>query len=142
MPLAPHLAPRLALVAAVPLAALTLAACTSERATSSTVAAADTGRQCFFTRDVNNFQVVDSRTVYLRVGVNDIYRVTLFDSCPEARFTEGLAIRSRGGTSAICGPLDAELIAPSPTGPRTCLLNDIHKLSPQEVATLDPKAKP
>jgi hypothetical protein len=139
MPLTPRL--RHLALAAAPLAALALGACTAETATTSAVAA-DTGRQCFFVRNIDSFKVVDNRTVYLRVGVNDIYRIELFDSCPEARFTEGLAIRSRGGGSTICSPLDAELVAPSPTGPRTCLLNDIRKLTPQEVATLDPKARP
>jgi hypothetical protein len=124
------------------LAAVALAGCVSESPTTQ-AAGRDSGRQCFFTRDVQNFQAVSDPVVNRRVGINDIYRAELFAPCPDVKFTEGLAIRhTGGGGSAICSALDAELIVPTPTGPRTCALTAIRKLSPQEVAALPPRDKP
>ncbi len=132
----PHLG-RLVLPLALAAAA---AGCASE--TTTTAVASTNGRQCFFLRDINNFQAVNDTTVNLRVGVSDIYRVTLFAPCPDARFTEGMAVRTTGGDSTICNPLDAELIVPTGIGPQRCPLSDIRKLSPQEVAALAPRERP
>jgi hypothetical protein len=132
---------RTAAHAAPLLAALAIAGCASESATTAT-AAAGSGRQCFFVRNVESFHAVDDRTVNLRVGVSDVYRAELFAPCHDVLFAQGVAIRSRGGSSSICSPLDAELVAPSPIGPQRCLLSELRKLSPQEVAALAPRDRP
>ena len=121
--------------------ALSVAGCATETTTAD--AAPGDVRQCFYTRDVSNYEAVSDSVVNLRVGVNDIYRAELFVPCQEVRFTEGLAIRHiGGGTSAVCSGLDAELIVPTSTGPRTCALNSIRKLSAAEVAALPRRERP
>jgi hypothetical protein len=133
---------RLFLPAAAIVAALAAAGCATEYPTTAS-AAPGAGRQCFYPRDVNGFRAVDDTTINLQVGVNDIYQAKLFAPCNDARFTEGLAIRHTGGaTSAVCSGLDAEFIVPSPTGPHTCAVTSLRKLTPAEVALLAPRDKP
>lgn len=122
-------------------AALAVAGCSTE-STTTTAAAKSGGRQCVFIRDVQNFETVDDQTINIRAGVRDIYQLKLFAPCQQARFAQGMAVRGTGGTDQICNPLDAELVFRSPIGPERCLLNDIRKLTPAEVAALDPKFKP
>jgi hypothetical protein len=122
-------------------AAVAVAGCSTESSTT-TAAANRAGRQCVFIRDVQNFEAVDDQTINIRAGVNDIYQLKLFAPCHEARFAQGVAVRGTGGTDQICNPLDAELVFRSPTGPERCMLNDIRRLTPAEVAALDPKFKP
>jgi hypothetical protein len=98
-------------------------------------------RHCFWTRDVSNFSAADDRTVYIRVGVKDIYRLDLFSPCPDVDWTQKLAIESRGGSS-ICTGLDATLIVPSQIGTQRCMVRTVTRLTPEEVAALPPKSKP
>lgn len=98
-------------------------------------------KQCFWARNVNSFNAVDDRTVNIRVGVKEIYRMELMGSCPDIRWTEGIAIVSRG-TSWICSGLDAEIVAPSAIGPQRCPVKVLRKLTPAEVAALPAKQKP
>lgn len=99
-------------------------------------------RQCFFSRDVNNFEAVDDTTVNIRVGVKDIYQVKLLVPCPDVRFNQSLGIRTTGGSSQICTGLDVELISPSPIGPQRCPATSVRKFSDAEVAALPKRQKP
>lgn len=98
-------------------------------------------RQCFSARNVSNFSAVDDRTVNLRVGVKDIYRLDLFGPCHDIDWEHEIAIQSRG-SSWICSGLDATIITKSPTGPRRCAVRTVRKLSPAEIAALPPRQKP
>lgn len=109
--------------------------------TLSTAHAAE-HRQCFFSRDVNNFEAVDDTTVNIRIGVNDIYQVKLLVPCRDVRFNQALGIRTTGGSSQICTGLDVELISPSPIGPQRCPATSVRKLSDAEVAALPKRQKP
>lgn len=99
------------------------------------------GRQCFWARNVTNFNAVDDRTVNIRVGVRDVYRMELLGPCPDIDWTQTIGIVSRGG-SWICSGLDAEIVTPSPIGRQRCAVRDIRKLTPEEAAALPAKEKP
>ena len=96
---------------------------------------------CFFTRDVNSFSAADDRTVYVKVGVKDVYRLDLFNPCPDIDWNWSIALQSHG-SDWICSPLDATIIARSPIGPQRCEVNKVTKLTPEEVAALPKKARP
>lgn len=98
-------------------------------------------RACFLTRDVNGWSAADDHTVYVRVGVKDVYRLDLLGPCPDIDWNWSIALESRG-SSWICSPLDATIIAKSPIGPQRCPVRMVTKLTPQEVAALPPKKKP
>ncbi|MES2896191.1 MAG: DUF6491 family protein [Pseudomonadota bacterium] len=98
-------------------------------------------RQCFNARNVSNFSAVDDRTVNLRVGVKDVYRLDLFGPCHDIDWEHEIAIQSRG-SSWICSGLDATIITRSPIGPQRCAVRAIRKLSLAEIAALPPRDKP
>ena len=103
--------------------------------------AAKSPRQCFWTRQVNNFASSDNRIVNVRVGVKDIYQFEMFGRCQDVDWANHIALVSRG-SDYICTGLDAEIISPSPIGPNRCPVRNIRKLTPAEVAALPKRARP
>lgn len=98
--------------------------------------------ECFWARNVTSFAAPDDKTLYVRVGVNQVFRFEMFGSCPEIDWNQRLALISRGGDN-ICSGMDAEVITHSPgIGRQRCPVRSMHKLTPEEVAALPPKAKP
>ena len=89
-------------------------------------------RQCFRPQQVNGFSAENRDTVYLNVGVRDIYRADIVATCPDIDWSQRIAIRSTGGSSWICQGLDAEFIVPGPTHIDRCPVVDIRKLSDAE----------
>ncbi len=114
---------------------------------ASAVAAPDAkadkpARSCFLASQVNGWRSGDDYTVYLEVGVRDIYRADLFSYCADIDTTPTLGVRSRGGGISICDGLDVDLVVPSSIGPQTCHVTKLTKLTPEEVAALKGKRKP
>ena len=89
-------------------------------------------RQCFLAGQVNNFWGATDTSVFVRVGVNDVYKLELSGMCSDIDWANQIAVRATGGGSWICRGLDAELLIPSSIGPQRCLVTDIRKLSPDE----------
>jgi hypothetical protein len=96
---------------------------------------------CFFARDVDGFAAVNDRTVNIRVGVKDVYQLTLFASSPDIAFAQGIALKSTG-SDWICSALDATVVVRSPIGPQSIPVNSIKKLTAAQVAALPAKAQP
>ena len=90
---------------------------------------------------MNGFASSDDRYVQVRVGVKDVYQFEMFGHCTDVDWAQKIAIVSRGGNH-ICEGFDAEVIIGSPIGPQRCLVRDIHKLTPEEVAALPKRARP
>ena len=124
--------PRLGLAASLALLAL---------AGSAADAAAKPQRSCFYARNVDSFRAPDDKTVYLKVGVRDVYQLDLMGPCPDVDWSERIGLVSRGG-DWICTGLDAEIVAPSTIGPHRCPVQILRKLTREEAAALPPKAKP
>ena len=105
-------------------------------------AAARSPKTCFSARDVSNFAVVDERTLNIRVGVRDVYQLDLTGVCPDIGSQNKIAIRSRG-SSFICSPLDATIVAEGPFGRlQRCEVRGLRKLTPEDVARLPSRARP
>jgi hypothetical protein len=97
---------------------------------------------CFFQHDVSSFSSPNDHTVYLRVGVDDYYKLDLTGYCGNLDFALGIALQNRSGGPTICSPLDAELIVRQSGEPTNhCPVTAIHKLNQAEVLTLG-KNKP
>ena len=122
-------------------AVFALAAALPAAADKPPAAAAKARQACFFARDVNSFSAADDRTVYVKVGVKDVYRLDLFNSCPDIDWNWSIALQSHG-SDWICSPMDATIIARSPIGPQRCEVNKVTRLTPEEVAALPKKARP
>lgn len=110
-------------------------------ATPAQAAPDATKRSCFHSSNISSYRAPDNKTVYLRVGVREIYQLDLFGACTDVDWSEQIAIQSRG-SSWICSGLDADIIAPSSIGPHRCPVRTLRKLTPQEVAALPKGAKP
>ena len=113
---------------------LALSATAAEAATKSP-------RACFWVRDVNGWSAADDHTVYLRVGVKEVWRLDLLGTCPDIKWDWRIALSSTG-SSTVCSPLDATIIAHTPIGPQRCPVKQVTRLTPQEVAALPPKQRP
>lgn len=98
-------------------------------------------QQCFFTRNANGFAAPDDKTLYVRVGVRDVYKFEMFGICPDIDWNQRLALVSRA-SSSICTGMDAEVVTHSPIGAQRCPVRSVQKLTPEEVAALPPKARP
>lgn len=101
------------------------------------------GNQCFYSSMVSSFAAPDDKTVYVRVGVNDVYRFDLMGPCPDIDWNQRIGLVSRGGGGWICNHMDATIVSRATgLGPQRCPATHMHKLTPDEVAALPPRARP
>jgi hypothetical protein len=131
---------KIALAAA---AGLLLVAPTVQSATAKSPAdgARHNGRQCFYTRNADGFAAPDDKTLNVRVGPRDVYQFKMFGHCTDIDWANHIALVSRG-SDWICQGLDAEVITRSPIGPQRCMVRDMHKLTPAEIAVLPKGGRP
>ena len=123
------------LAVAAALALVAVSACAPQPAPPGAQAAGpDAARQCFHSRNVNGFRLVDEDTVDLPVGASDIYRLELQGGCPDVDWARAIGVQTRGGSQFVCGGYDAEVIVPSDIGPQRCVARSIRMLTPAEVA--------
>jgi hypothetical protein len=128
-------------IALAALAVATLALPSVAAARSPLAPAAKPKNNCFWANSVSNFRAADESTVFLRVGVKDVYRLDMLSRCHEIDWTQKIGILSRG-SNRVCTGLDAELITPSPIGPMRCAVKTVTKLTPEEVALLPKGSRP
>jgi Family of unknown function (DUF6491) len=104
--------------------------------------AAGNGRQCFYARDINGFRATDDRTLYIRVGVRDIFRLDLMGGCTGLTFRQDIGLQSTPGDPWICSAIQATVVYRD-TGIRNrCPVATMHKLTPAEVAALPKRDAP
>jgi len=122
---------------ALALSALTLTACAPASAPGelAQTTGATQARECFFTRNVSGFSAPDDETLYLRVGVREVYQMQMFAPCPDMDWAQKLAVVSRSGSS-VCRGMDATIISPGPLGEQSCMVRAVRKLTPAEVDAL------
>lgn len=130
-----------ATAALVSLMALAIGAPHTANATSPLEQPAKPARQCFWTSQVTNFASNDDRIVNVRVGVKQVYQFEMFGPCHDVDWSHQIALVSRG-SSSICSGLDAEIVTSGPVGPQRCLVRNVRKLTPAEIAALPPRARP
>jgi hypothetical protein len=100
--------------------------------------------QCFFSIDWQGWKATpDSKAIYIRVGVNKIYRLDLSSACPELQMPDAHLITHIRGSDLICSPLDIDLRVSDMHGFATpCIVTAITPLSDAEAAALPSKLKP
>ncbi len=117
-------------------------------AAPSSAAAADPGSAakshdtCFVRRDINGFSAPNDRTVYIRVGIRDIYRLDLMNDCAGLTFRQSFGLEDQPATPWICSPLDATVVYRESGIPERCPVTAIHKLTPQDIAALPKRDRP
>lgn len=104
--------------------------------------AAKSADQCFLASDVNGFNAPDDHTLYIKVGVSDVYRLDLMSDCPGLRFRDGIGLERTPASSWICSPLDATVVYRETGMPERCPVTAIHKLTKAEVEALPKRDRP
>jgi len=128
--------------ALVPVAVAILAAATPALAAPKAAPA----KQCFRVQDIGNHTVSDSHTLYLSVGGKSVYRATMRNVCLGGiSSTDPIELNARGGSGSICEPDDLDVRATLAGGgglSTRCLIDELVKLTPAEVAALPKGVKP
>jgi hypothetical protein len=131
-----------------PLVALAAAAGLSAPLAGAQPAPSDAGRlapQCFSSNDWSGWKATpDSRTLYIRVGIDDVYRLDLAYTCPDLHNIDArISNRVREGEPRVCGPLDLDLTIFTPPGESSpCMVKAITPMTHAQAAALPRSLKP
>ncbi len=98
--------------------------------------------ECLYVRNITNFNAADNQTLYVRVGVNQIFRFDLFKNCLGLTFRQSLTIKATGASPWICSPLTAQVSYVRGGIRQRCPVTAIHRLSDAEVAALPKGVRP
>jgi hypothetical protein len=109
-------------------------------AAATTVSAA--GEQCFLNRNINGFSAPNDETVYVRVGVKDVWRLDLMSHCTGITFRNSFGLKGSPTGPWICSPLDATIVFRQTGMSQRCPVTALRKLTPDEVAALPKKDRP
>jgi hypothetical protein len=99
---------------------------------------------CFYARDIRNHTVLDDHTLLINVADRDVYRVEMSGAClAGATSSDPIITRQPPGSTTVCRPIDLDISIAIGGGMRSpCIVSDIVRLTPEEVAALPPKLRP
>ncbi len=112
-------------------------------ALASPAAAASPRDSCFRLSQVSSTHADGDRRIYVRVNVNDFYRLDLANRCASLPY-EGnhLVLSPTPGVDLICHPLDLDLQVSENGARESCFIKSITRLTPAEAAAIPKKVKP
>jgi hypothetical protein len=135
----------LAILAATAAALVTLSVSASAQPPAAAAPPPNRHPACFWIRNITNFAANDTSTLYLRVGGNQTWALSLFANCFQLDWVQRVGIRNRGAGSNVCeGPnpgIDV-VLRDVGIGRQSCPVTAVRKLTPAEVAALPPLARP
>jgi hypothetical protein len=97
---------------------------------------------CFVRRNINGFSAPNDHTVYIRVGVSEIFRLDLMTDCPRLTFRQEFGLEDRPASPWVCSPLDATVVYRETGIPVRCPVKSIHKLTDDEIKALPKRDHP
>lgn len=113
-------------------------------AAPATAATAPSPQNCFLTTDWQGWKSPSPTVIYLRVRVNDVYRLDL--ASPSSELQEPLVhlVTRVRGSDWICSPLDLDLSLADDHGVfrEPLFVKSITRLSPAEAKAIPPKFRP
>jgi hypothetical protein len=120
--------------------ALVLAAAASALMLALPVEAAQADQSlCFRTRDMRNHTIGDDKTMYFDVSGRAVYRAQMSNGCfAGSTSSDPIVLRDRGGLGRICSAIELDVTS---RGNR-CIVDNLTKLTPEEVAALPRRVKP
>ncbi len=105
-------------------------------------AQADGVKHCFAGAEMINWRAPDTRTLYLRMSGNRIYRVDLARECHTLRdFDAKLFLAVRGGHT-VCSAVDLGIRAGDGSFVEPCFAKSLLELEPAAANALPAKARP
>jgi hypothetical protein len=101
------------------------------------------GQSCFNVHNLNGFSAPNDRTLYIRVGVHDVYRLDLMTDCTGLTFRQGIGLETvPPGDSFICSAIQTEITFHDNGMHERCPVNAMHKLTDDELTALPKKDRP
>jgi hypothetical protein len=100
---------------------------------------------CFQMPQFQNWKAADDKTLYIRVNMNQYYRLDLSASCSTLTWPGSHLITQTRGSTSVCSPVDWDLaVSQGPPGgiPQHCIVKAMTPLSPADVAAIPKKFKP
>ena len=100
--------------------------------------------RCFSMSQMNGWRSPDGKTIYLRIGANDYYRLELARACSTlTSVNPQLVLHNRQG-GPVCSVLDLDVRASEAPGgiAEPCFPKVMSELSPAEAAALPRETKP
>ncbi len=106
--------------------------------------AAKQREQCFASSDWNGWKASpDSKTIYIRIGVNKLYRIDLASACPELNDPVVHLVTKIRGSPWICNALDLDLRVSDDHGFETpCFVSKLTPLTAEEAAAVPKNLRP
>ena len=107
-------------------------------------AGAQPAGQCFSTTEMGNWRAADAGTLYIRVRMNQIYRLDLKGRCTLLTAPGARLITTFRGSNLICSPLDWDLKVSAGIGSNVepCIVKTMTQLTPDEIKALPKKITP
>jgi hypothetical protein len=100
---------------------------------------------CFSASDFRSWRAPDSKTMYVRAGFRDYYRVDLYGTCPALTRGNSFLITTFRGPATICSNLDWDLkVAETGGAPIAvpCIVEKMTPLTPAQAAEIPEKYRP
>lgn len=102
-------------------------------------------KQCFHMSEMQGWKAPDSKTMYIRVGVNRYFRVDLAYECPTLKSIGAFLVTKAHGSDLVCDPIDWDLkVAEPPPGgmAEPCMVKAMRPMTADEVKAIPPEFKP
>ncbi len=105
--------------------------------------AADAGQNCFLSQDWQGWKSPSPNLIYLKVGLHDIYKVTLSGGSSQLQSPNVHLVSIVRGSTNVCSAIDLDLKVSDNNGFATPLIADtLTKLTPDEIAAIPKKDRP
>ncbi len=129
------------IVAALALSAISFG---SQTAAADTAPVPGTPPRCFFVQNFQNWKAPDNKTMYIRVGVNQYYRLDMAGSCDALTYPNTHLITQWRGAPTACDGVDWDLQVSQgiPAAPQSCIVKSQTPLTPAQAAAIPKKFKP
>jgi hypothetical protein len=102
-------------------------------------------QSCFFINDFRNWKAPDDKTIFIRVNLNQFYRLDLSTACPLLTMPDSHLITRTRGPDTVCSAIDWDLSVAQPppaSMSEPCIVKKMTRLTPEEAAAIPPKFKP
>ena len=100
--------------------------------------------RCFTTQFFNTWKAADDRTIYIKVGLHDFYRLDLANRCPALLSVNPHLVTQWRGSNWVCNALDWDLKVSRGVGlgADPCIVQAMTPLTKQEADAIPRKFKP
>jgi hypothetical protein len=105
--------------------------------------AAPARQDCFYSSEWRGWSSPDPRTIYIRVGARDVYRIDLLGNNGRLKSGDRFLVNQVRGSSVVCTALDLNLTVSDHQGFQTPLFpRTLTKLTPEEVQAIPKQDRP